>query len=43
MIFRQQSLPPDILIQTTLDKFSKGLVNKPGVEKVAKKLLRLIE
>jgi hypothetical protein len=43
LVFRQQILPPEILVKTTLDKFSKGLVNSSGVEKVAKRMLRFIE
>ncbi len=42
IVFRQQSLLPETLVRTTLEKYAKGVVNRPGVQKVAKVKLRQI-
>lgn len=42
IVFRHHTMPPEILVKTTLEKYAKGLANKPGVQKVAKTLLRQI-
>ncbi len=42
LVFRQNTLPPEILVRTTLEKFAKGMSAKPKVEKIAKReLLRI--
>ncbi len=42
LVFRQGILSPEILVKTTLEKFAKGISNKPKVEKIAKReLIRL--
>jgi hypothetical protein len=42
LVFRQNTLPPEILVRTTLEKFAKGLSVKPKVGKIAKReLLRI--
>jgi len=35
LLFRQRSLPPEILISSTYDRYAKGLVDKIAVKRVA--------
>jgi hypothetical protein len=40
LIFRQHILPPEILVKTTLEKYSKGIAKRGGMQKQAKRYLR---
>jgi hypothetical protein len=42
IVFRQQTLPPEIFVRTTLEKYAKGMVNNLSVQKVAKEKFRQI-
>ncbi len=42
LVFRQHTMPPEILVRTTLEKFKNGLVNRIGVKKVAEQTMRRI-
>jgi hypothetical protein len=40
LMFRQHIMPPKILVKTTFEKYSKGIVKRGGVQKQAKRYLR---
>ncbi len=42
LVFKQQIMPPEILVQTTLKKFENGLVRNQGVGRIAKARLEAI-
>ena len=42
LVFKQHTMPPEVLVRTILEKFKNGLVNKEGVKKVAEVKLRQI-
>ncbi len=42
IIFRQNTLPPEILIKATLEKYAKGLSVTGGTDKIAANKIRLI-
>ncbi len=41
LMFRQHTMPPEVLVRATLEKYKKGLANKNRVTKAADRLLRL--
>ncbi len=42
LVFRLQIMPPDILVRATLDKYAKGLSNKPKIKQNAERMLRYL-
>jgi hypothetical protein len=42
LVFRLQTMPPEVLIKSTLDKFAKGLARKHKVKQQAEVMLRFI-
>jgi hypothetical protein len=40
LVFRQHSMPPEILVQSTLERYARGLASKGGSDKVATAKLR---
>jgi hypothetical protein len=42
LVFRQNVMPPDILVKITLEKIAKGLAQRMGAQKQAKRYLREI-
>jgi hypothetical protein len=42
LVFRQHTMPPEILVQTTLERYAKGLAGRGGSDKVAIAKLRRI-
>jgi hypothetical protein len=42
LVFQQKIVPPRILVKSTLEKFSNGLANKPGIIKCAENMLKRI-
>jgi hypothetical protein len=40
LVFGQKTLPPEVLVSITLDKFARGLTGIGGADKVAKDKLR---
>jgi len=42
LVFRLQIMPPDILVRATLDKYAKGLSNKPKIKQHAERMLRYL-
>jgi exonuclease III len=42
LVFRMQTMPPDVLIQTTIDKYARGLAVKPRIKQCAERMRQLI-
>jgi hypothetical protein len=42
LVFRQRTLPPEVLVQCTLEKYANGITNKTGTDRVAQIKLNLI-
>jgi hypothetical protein len=42
LIFGQKTLPPDILVTTTLEKYARGLTGIGGADKAANDKLRVV-
>jgi hypothetical protein len=40
LVFRQHTMPPEILVRSTLEKYAKGLANKNSIKKAAEQKLR---
>ncbi len=43
LVFRQHTMPPEILVQTTLEKYARGLTVYGGVDKTANAKIREME
>ncbi len=42
LLFRLQTMPTDVLLKTTLEKFANGIANKHCITKLAKRMLQLL-